>query len=191
MRQPHDAVTSDIDWEGERRWYDSNWAVIGWVFLLACIGVPAQSAISGNSPWISAGPWVGGLGAVIAIVPYQRRRLARQLGIRERQVPVLTRLMNQERIPRDPKARRAMAELVRRTHPNVRRGRWVWPVLATLFALLTVPAVMSGEPVYMSAGVFTTVGMAGLAVYSHRATARLVRLKARLGEEGVPQRADA
>ncbi|MFJ5610549.1 hypothetical protein ACIQCJ_14300 [Streptomyces sp. NPDC093221] len=169
----------DVDWDGERRWYDRLWVRVGTAVAFLAVMYAALWFWLG----FNFGGFAGGLGAATAGLWRQRtfrRHLAEEAGIRPRQIPVVARRLRKGRVPADPAVRHAMTVLLRRQRKAARSGlRWL-PWLAGFYLVLGAIFLIVGTTGF---GVFClTIGVllaAARAAHS-RTTRRLDRAEARL-----------
>ncbi|WP_327292940.1 hypothetical protein [Streptomyces sp. NBC_01198] len=175
---------SDIDWQAERRWSDRPWVPFG----VLVVGGALMTVATGRQWGVAAGAGVvAGWCAVMLLAVWQfarlRRDLAREARVQTRQIPVLQRRLQKERLPSDPPMRRAMAVLVRRQRRQIRRSRWIWPAYAGLCPVFGVVFLVAGET---RLGVFWLILAVptALSAFGFRRTRhRLDRLEARLAPD--------
>ncbi|MBW1603156.1 hypothetical protein JJV70_13790 [Streptomyces sp. JJ66] len=204
MRTPDDGAVSDIDWEGERRWYDGTWAVAFRAVMVTSLVVPLfawvlvdAEQLSGFADWpldarlgLGFAVWLLVASVGVPLGLYLRHRLARRVGVTLRRLPVLVRRLRQERVPRDPVARRAMAQLVRLQRAQLRQTRWA-VFSAPLYLLLALLSWFVDLPRQMAMFLALAVGALWLPFSYRRITARLDRVEERLRDADAAESAGA
>ncbi|MFR9722859.1 hypothetical protein ACL02R_05720 [Streptomyces sp. MS19] len=179
-----DSAGGDIDWEAERRPLDQPWVFLG---ALAAAGAVAAVLIA----WLADAPRALGLGAAwvlwtgltAAMSRFARRTYASQVGVPPARLPVLLRRIRQERIPRDPAARREMALLVRQQRRQLARRWWFWPLLTGMFLVTSAAQWLAGR----DAAALMWVVLAALLIPGYLMSRRMLlhvrRVGVRLGQE--------
>ncbi|WP_052849940.1 hypothetical protein [Streptomyces avicenniae] len=172
------------DWEGERRALDSPWLLMG---VLGALGAVTAVVVA----WAADAPQALGLGAAWAVwmalsaglSRAASRTYASEIGVPPARLPVLARRIRQERIPRDPAARRAMARLVRRQRRQLGRSRWIWPLLSAVFLATSAVQWQAGRDTAALLWVMTAALLIPLYLSSRRALQHVRRVGVRLGQE--------
>ncbi|MFJ2741735.1 hypothetical protein ACIO3O_18965 [Streptomyces sp. NPDC087440] len=158
---PEDRSDLGFDWQAERRWSDSVWAMLGIVAVFGIVAVVLAVLFLDVAYAVGIGAGVAFLWGAWAWGGFRLRRTwADEMGVPPEAVPVLARRLAKERIPESARARRAMGVLVRRSTQNARMAKWGYPVAATLFLVSAALQVLDGD--WGSGGYW--IALAGLQV---------------------------
>jgi hypothetical protein len=135
----------EVDWAGERKPTDAPWLNFVWAV--------AASLLVGAGAWIlfdrETALWVapaytaamaGGLWFGVRV----RRKLAAEAGVPADGLPVLARRIRAERLPRDPRHRRAMAVLARRQLAHT-MPMWMYFLAPGIMLLNAVMQAVEGD----------------------------------------------
>ncbi|GHH32480.1 hypothetical protein [Streptomyces candidus] len=157
------ALGDEVDWAGERKPTDAPWLAFVWgvvAFLLVLVGwwivfdlefvlwsAPVYAVVLAGCIWFGA---------------RVRRKLAAETGIPPDRFPVLVRRIRAERLPWDPRHRRAMAVLARR-QVSYTMPLWMYFVVPGVMLLIVVMEAVEGNwwaaALYcVAAGCFTASG---------------------------------
>ncbi|MFD3516217.1 hypothetical protein [Streptomyces sp. NPDC058657] len=135
----------EVDWAGERKWTDAPWLIYVWVgaaFFLILAGW-----------WIFFGRetalWAGAASAVamagcLGFGARARRKLVAETGVPSHRLPVLVRRIRDERLPGDPRHRRAMAVLARQ-QVTYTMPVWMYFLAPGAFLLNAVTQAVDGD----------------------------------------------
>ncbi|WP_433547552.1 hypothetical protein ACQPZG_22605 [Streptomyces sp. CA-294286] len=174
----------EVDWAGERKPTDAPWLGLVWgvvALLLVAVGV---WILFGREALLWAGPAYAAVMAVCLWFGIRlRRRLAAETGIAPHRLPVLVRRIRDERLPRDPRHRRAMAVLARR---QVTWTMPLWLYLVAPGAMLLNVVIQAVEGNWWAAAVYCVAAgcFTGSAFLVRRNRGRAVRVLDRI--EGSP-----
>jgi len=173
---------ADVDWEGERRWSDGAWLSVAVVAATGCAVAALGALLFGAHALLYLIPAWAVLGGLLCWqLPYWRRRVSRELGITEGQLPVVARRLRAERVPNDPTARRAMALLAVRQRKQIRGSRRIWVLLTALYVLGAVVQFLAARP-WLSVVFLCAAALTAGALLTSRATlARLLRVEEEIG----------
>jgi len=185
----------DVDWEGERRWKDDHpvLSTVGgmlasWLVLAGVYWLVKPTAQVPASAWVvSVIGCVGGIVGALRVSARARSRIADELGLTPRQLPVLGRRLRKEWIPADPWARWAVGALAQRQFRQLRRTRWLWPVMIVVYGFNAVLHVANSP---RDGFTWFWVALAASSLPTpflrFRSQSRLERVLAELGRDGEP-----
>ncbi|MGW5867109.1 hypothetical protein ACWFRJ_33675 [Streptomyces sp. NPDC055239] len=174
-----------IDWHAEQRWNDRTWVQVALILLIAA-GVAIGMNLLLYAAWghLSMGGVGGGIGVVLGgqwTARRARREVAEESGLSPWQVSIVGRWLRKGHVPGDPKARRAMAALVRGQQRAARQGgRWVMPVGMALCAVGGVVFLVDGNVVLAGVMLVGVVMQIPALIEQRRNIRRLPRIEEQL-----------
>ncbi|MFI0979589.1 hypothetical protein ACH4SP_21635 [Streptomyces sp. NPDC021093] len=181
-RPEYESGGSDVDWEGEWRWHDAQWAGNTAILVGAC-AVSGIGWLSGTGPGIRVSA-VALLVAALLIWLNTRalKRLRSETGLSHRRLAAVMRLSRREQIPNDPVARHAMVRLLKLQNSKKTGARWARPVLAAVLLLFALLQFLAGNVLFSVALLAAGGYLASPFGVAARIEARQNRLEARLAE---------